>query len=124
MRMMKPARKTSSVMIASSSSGPSVGRLSTTDTMMLPLTRDGSRYPTVLISGLIATRTGILQDGPQGPQTLGPGRDHVGLAKLVEQVVAHHANQPGGARRSENDGGHPQVVQQVLEPAKFHGVFA
>ena len=55
---MKPARYGSWLTIPSSSNGPIVGRLNTTDTITLPLTSAGSRYPAVLIRGLMATLTG------------------------------------------------------------------
>ena len=43
---------------ALSSKGPSVGRFNTTETIIAPEIKNGSKYPKVLINGLSATLTG------------------------------------------------------------------
>ena len=58
--MMAPARNMSWPRSDDSSSGPMVGRLSTTATIAPPDTNSGNTHATVLTIGLIATRTGYL----------------------------------------------------------------
>ena len=69
-RIMNPDKLTSSASIASSRSGPRVGKLRTTETIMLPLTKDGNKYPTVLTKGFIATLTGYLSINLNGDSPL------------------------------------------------------
>ena len=81
----------SSAWMAVRSTGPMVGRLSTTDTITLPLTRAGNRYPMVLIMGLIATRTG---DKHQPQQEVGHGE--AAESQKSEEVVADGVLPDGG----------------------------
>src|SRR5262249_25454584 len=55
---IEPARNLSCATSACSSSGPTVGSPSTSDTTMLPETRYGNRYALELANGLRAARTG------------------------------------------------------------------
>ena len=54
-------RNKSSASRDSSKIGPTVGRLRTMETSMLPEKMNGNRYPTVLMNGFNANRTGYFK---------------------------------------------------------------
>jgi hypothetical protein len=67
---MAPARYMSWDSSALSSSGPVVGKLSTTETMTDPETSPGRVQPTVLTNGLSAMRTGYLSTSVRSSRPL------------------------------------------------------
>ena len=113
MSTMKPAVMVSRLTMASSSTGPRVGRLRTTDTITLPLTSLGQQVAYGAHQWVDGHAHRVLDDHSEGPHALGPRRHHVGLGELVEQVIAHDADQACSSRRAQDDRRDPKVVQHV-----------
>ena len=63
----------------------------------------------------------VLQDELDWGYALGPGRHYVGPAQLVEEIVPHDADEAGGARCAQHDGGNPKVLQEVIRLCQAPG---
>ena len=104
MRTMVPARNMSWAMSEVSSSGPTVGRLSTSETMMLPDTTYGKEIGDAAGEGVERGAHRIFHDDAHLGKAFGARGHDVGLAQLVEQVGAHDADELRGAGNGKNEG--------------------
>ena len=118
---MVPPRNMSWLRRARSSIGPTVGRLSTTAVMVPPEMVAGSIQPTVLMIGLIATRTGYLNSRARSVAPLARAVNYILLLQLVEHPAAHHPDQRRGSGQADDDHRHRQVRQQFDHPAHAPG---
>ena len=85
-----------------SSSGPTVGRLSTTETMMRAGHHERQQVADGAGERIERGAHRILQDHPPLRQAAGARGHHVGPAQLVEQIGAHDPDQLRGAGQRQD----------------------
>ena len=119
--MMVPARNMSCDSSDRSSSGPTVGRLSTTEMMMLPETSERQQVADGAGERVERDAHRVFQDHPALRQAPGARGHDVGPAQLVEQVGAHDADELRGAGQRQDQHRHRQVLQQIPTFAQAPG---
>ena len=114
--MMAPARNMSWPRSDDSSSGPMVGRLSTTATMAPPR-HQFRKHPRHRAHDRVDRHTHrVLEQQPRLHHALGARRDHVCLRTRSSRVAPHDALQPGDAAEPDYQHRHRQVLQHVHYP--------